>query len=130
MIFPALKKPLKQTTSRFPPPSSHGMNEEPEIPEPIPKIPRGWIWLTLAAPPAVTFIFSIVTVRSPGNTPLLVPLIIMFPIIAQLPYFKDAVGQRYRGVSLTFLTWAYFLGETIVCLAIWIGFRVIFYLFP
>ncbi len=61
---------------------------------------------------------------------MVVPLISMVTIIAQLPYFNDAVGQRYRGVSLTFLKWAYFLGETIVCLATWIGLWVIFKRFP
>ena len=102
------------------------MDEAPEIPQPVPAIPRGPLWWSLTIPPMLTLFGSFLIGKfmrseSLGDSFLLVPLIVFFAIIIGLACFNGAVAKRYRGVSTVFLGWAYFLGQIIVCLALWLG---------
>lgn len=102
------------------------MSEEPETPPPLPTIPRTPLWIALSVPPAATLPGNLIAsfYRTPhdyGTSFLWVPLVVLFLIIACLPLFHRAVGNRYRGLSLVLLDCGYFLGQVIVCLSLWIG---------
>ncbi|MGL4401808.1 MAG: hypothetical protein ACRCXD_18255, partial [Luteolibacter sp.] len=56
-----------------------------------------------------------------GTSYLWVPLIVFFVILGFLPVFHRAMKTRYRGRSLVFLNLAYFFGQIIVCLSLWLG---------
>jgi hypothetical protein len=103
------------------------MTEAPQVPEPQPSIPRGWLWTTLAAPPLVTLLGNTIVgfyrhSSGHGDAFLWVPLAVFFVILGNYPFFKDAVAKRYRGRSLVFLNFAYFFGQIIICLSLWLGF--------
>ncbi len=103
------------------------------IPPPVPTIPRGPLWLTLAIPPGLTLFanMAIGLLAGAGNgnggLSLSVPPIMFFVIIGLAVRFHGVVRTRYQGRSLTFLSWAYFLGQIIVCLALWIGSCMLFF---
>lgn len=102
------------------------MNEIPEIPEPAPTIARGPLWCALAIPPAVTLVANIaIGLASRGvdvaGLSMLIPPVMFFVILGLSFRFHEIVRTRYRGRSLVFLYCAYFLGQIIVCLALWIG---------
>ncbi|MEO7098431.1 MAG: hypothetical protein ABI162_03650 [Luteolibacter sp.] len=103
------------------------MNQEPEIPEPVPTIPRGPLWVALAVPSAVTVIANLAIGFLSGREndlvilPLFLPLVVLFVIIVESFHFDRVVRQRYRERSLLFLNIAYFLGQIIVCLTLWAG---------
>ncbi len=102
------------------------MDEAPEVPQPVPTIPRGPLWVACSIPPLATLLGNLIVsvVRNPdpyGTTFLWVPIVIFFIILFCTPAFNRAVGKRYRGRSLVFLNWAYILGQMIVCLALWLG---------
>ena len=61
-----------------------------------------------------------------GESFLLVPLVVFFVILGNFPFFKNAVGKRYQGRSLVFLNLAYFFGQIIVCLSLWVGSCLLF----
>ncbi|RYD17560.1 MAG: hypothetical protein EOP88_25945 [Verrucomicrobiaceae bacterium] len=42
-------------------------------------------------------------------------------IVIGLALFNSAVARKYRGISKTFLGWAYLLGQIIVCCSLWLG---------
>ena len=102
------------------------MDEAPEIPVPVPAIPRGPLWIVCSIPPLVTLagnlVFSLVPDKDPyGTKYLCVPVAVLFIIIAFTALFHRAIKVRYRGRSLVFLNCAYVLGQFIVCLALWFG---------
>ena len=102
------------------------MDEIPEIPEPIPTIPRGSLWNALAIPPLVTLVANIALGLSSGigevaGLSLLIPPVMFFVILGLSFHFHAIVKPCYQGRSLVFLTSTYFLGQIIVCLALWIG---------
>lgn len=106
------------------------MNEKPEVPQPVPEIPRIPLWSTLLAPPlmmflgnmAATFVASDRFSVSLGLLPLMFFVIIGFTV-----RFNHLVSERYRGRSLVFLNIAFFLGQIIVCIALWFGSCVMFF---
>lgn len=107
------------------------MDEVPDTPPPLPAIPRGPLWIALSVPPIVTLLGNFVTGFYHGSDDyglpfLWVPLVVFFVILGLSCRFYDAVGRRYRGRSLVFLRLAYFLGQIIVCLALWFGSCVLF----
>lgn len=48
-----------------------------------------------------------------------IPAVLFVAIIIGLALFNSAIADRYRGISKTFLGWAFFLGQIIICLALW-----------
>lgn len=109
------------------------MDEKPEIPEPVPQVPRGALWRALAIPPVVTF-FGNMLIGLGGRdysdlTITLLPLVVCSVILIYAVFFNLAVGQRYRGTSLVFLRLSYLFGQIIVCLALWIGSCALFLYF-
>ena len=102
------------------------MTEAPEVPSPVPVIPRGPLWLACSIPPAATLIGNLLAsfFRNTSDYSvcfLLVPLVVLFIIGLITPLFNLAVRTRYRGRSLVFLNCAFILGQIIVCLALWFG---------
>ena len=102
------------------------MNEEPEVPQPVPTIAKGPLWCALAIPPGVTLVANVAIglsskIVDAGGLSLLIPPLMFFVILGLSFRFHAIVKPRYRGRSLGFLTTAYFLGQIIVCLALWIG---------
>ena len=102
------------------------MNEVPEVPQPVAMIPQGPLWGTLAIPPVLTLLPNITIGLSSrnggdGGLSLLIPVVMFFVILGLTFRFHAIIRPRYRGRSLVFLVTAYFLGQIIVCLALWIG---------
>ena len=102
------------------------MDEVPEVSQPVPEIQRRSLWTVLAIPPLAILVGNLLVsfVRNPdpyGTTFLWVPIVVFFVILFCIPAFHRSVGKRYRGRSLTFLSWAFFLGQIIGCLALWLG---------
>jgi hypothetical protein len=108
------------------------MDEEPELPEPVPEIPRGPLWSTLLVPPVLTLILNLGIgnldrIGSFLGLSLWVPPIVIFIIVILAFKFTGITGGRYRGRSMVFLNLAYLLGQIIVCLVLWIGSCVLIY---
>lgn len=110
------------------------MSEPPETPTPTPlsTIPRTPLWIAFSIPPLAILAGnpianSYLTPTDYGTSFLWVPLVVFFIIIACLPLFHRAVGNRYRGRSLVFLNCGYFLGQIIVCLSLWVGSCMLFF---
>ena len=102
------------------------MNEELEIPVPVPGIARGKLWVSLAAPPAATFIANCITglnwARNDyGASFLWVPILSLVLIIGFLFSFNSALRPRYQGRSAVLLGFFYLIGQIVVCLAVWFG---------
>ncbi len=102
------------------------MEEVPQIPRPVPEVPRKALWISLAVPPAATLLGNLIVAgceprNNYGTTFLWVPIVVFFVIFGFLFMFKNAVGTRYRGRSVVYLNIAYFLGQIIVCIVMWVG---------
>ena len=113
-------------------PQSSAMNEVPEVLKPVAMIPQGPLWATLAIPPVLTLLPNIAIGLGSknggdGGLSLLIPLVMFFVILGLTIRFHAIIGQRYRGRSLVFLVSSYFLGQMIVCLALWIGSCALFF---
>lgn len=52
---------------------------------------------------------------------VVVPWLVLFLIVGCLVGFIDTFGRKYRGRSLVILSSFYFMGQIIVCLALWFG---------
>lgn len=105
------------------------MNETPQPPGPAPKVPSALLWISVSAPSLIICVLSLsvrFVMKSDPETHILPTLLIgpfIFPVIAIfLALFHDVAARRYRGPSLEYLCAAYFLGQVIVCSAIWLGF--------
>jgi len=108
------------------------MDEKPEVPQPVAAIPRGPLWVVLAIPPATTLIANLAIGLysrngGDGGVSLLLPVVMFFVILGLLFRFLAIIKPRYRGRSLVFLGFAYFLGQIIVCLTLWIGSCALFF---
>lgn len=107
------------------------MSEEPEVPQPVPAIPRGPLWLALVIPPLLTGVANaaIGIVTSGGSTvvSLCVPLFVFLLIVALTFWFSAIVERRYRGRFVFYLNFAYFLGQIVVCLTVYMGTCVTFF---
>lgn len=102
------------------------MDEVPQAPQPVPTIPRGTLWISLLLPPfatvAVNLMLGLTHARGSGQNILLVtPWLAFFVIIGCMTNFVPAVGMRYHDRSQVILSSFYFMGQIIVCLALWIG---------
>ena len=102
------------------------MNEAPEVPLPPPEIPKGKLWAALSIPPVVTVVGTFVagssyTSNSYGIEFLFVLPVGLLAILVCLCYFVSAWKVRYRGRSLVLTSIGYFLGQIILCLALWYG---------
>lgn len=104
------------------------MSEKPDSQGPpfLPEIPKNALWTALALPPLATLAGNLI-VGVDGNAGdygtefLWVPVLAFFILLILLPVFHQAIKTRYQGRSLVFLNLAYFLGQVIVCLTIWLG---------
>lgn len=102
------------------------MNEAPEFPVPPPEIPKGKLWMSLAAPPVMTSILTMVIGgvydrNGYGQEFLLVLPVGLLTILFCLASFVSAWKVRYHGRSLVLTSIGYFLGQIILCLALWFG---------
>ena len=104
------------------------MSEIPQVPGPALEIPRGPLWTALILPPVVTLILNLILAYfswyQRGGKPefaFWVPPIVFLLILGLGRHFNRAVKQRYRSRSLVFLNFAYVIGQSIVCLALWFG---------
>jgi hypothetical protein len=102
------------------------MNDEPEIPVPPPSIARGKLWASLAIPPAATFIANCITGlnwnrNDYGVSFLWVPILSLVLAIVFLFRFNSALRPRYQGRSAVLLGFFYFIGQIVICLAVWFG---------
>ena len=107
---------------------SSAMDEVPDVPQPLPAIPRRPLWLTLAIPPLVTLLTYLIipscglNARDAAGILALVPLFVSFGLIPGLAFhFHDAVRHRYRGASLGFLVFSYIFCQIIACVVLSIG---------
>jgi hypothetical protein len=102
------------------------MNEAPEFPAPPPSIPRGKLWASLMAPPGATFIANCITGlnwsrNDYGVSFLWVPILSLVLTIGYLFSFNSALYPRYQGRSAILLGFFYFIGQIVICLAVWFG---------
>lgn len=113
-------------------PQSSAMNEVPEVPQPVAMIPQGPLWATLAIPSVLTLLPNIAIGLGSknggdGGLSLLIPVVMFFVIFGLTFRFHAIIAPRYRGRSLVFLVSSYFLGQIILCLALWIGSCALFF---
>lgn len=113
-------------------PQSSAMNEVPEVPQPVTMIPQGPLWATLAIPSVLTLLPNIAIGLGSknggdGGLSLLIPVVMFFVILGLTIRFHSIIWPRYRGRSLVFLVSSYFLGQIILCLALWIGSCALFF---
>ena len=102
------------------------------IPVPVPQIPRGPLWVALAVPPGLTLAANMAIGLSSknggdGGLSLLIPPIMFFVIVGFCIQFNLLMKLRYRRTSLFYLNFAYFAGQIIVCLTLWIGSCALFF---
>ena len=107
------------------------MNEKPEIPVPPPRMQQGKLWTSLAVPPVATFIATCLTGlnwnrNDYGFSFLWVPLLSLALTYGFLFPFDSALRPRYQGRSSVLLGWFYFIGQIVICLAVWFGSCVLF----
>ncbi len=100
--------------------------ESPEVPVPLPEVPRGKLWTALSFPPVITFISSLMagSVATPAdyNIEYLYVLPVgLIAIIIALVLFIRAWRVRYHGRSLVLTSIGFFLGQIILCLSLWFG---------
>ncbi len=108
------------------------MSEELPIPEPVPEISRRRLWSSLAIPPVMTLLANgMIAIIAKGggsaSASLGIPVVMFFVIIGLTQHFHDTISKRYRGRSLIFLNFSFFLGQIIVCLTLWFGSCALFY---
>lgn len=109
------------------------MSEESDTqgPPQLPEIPGRPLWIAFAIPPLAILAGNLI-VGIDGNAGtyganfLWVPIFAFIVILILLPVFHRAVKTRYRGRSLVFLNLAYFFGQIIVCLTVWLGSCMLF----
>jgi hypothetical protein len=99
----------------------------PDVPQPIPEIPKGALWLSLGIPPVVALLASTVIAifHEYDAVPFSAAVVCILTAMRGLGEFDGLIARRYQGNSAIFLSWAYFLGQAIVCAALGIGVLVI-----
>lgn len=107
------------------------MNELPEIPEPGPGPENGKLWVSLFSPPAATLLANCITGlnwsrNDYGVSFLWVPILSLILTIGFLFRFHSTLRPRYQGRSAILLGFFYFIGQIVVCLAVWFGSCLIF----
>lgn len=106
------------------------MNDDPQMPVPPAKVPRGALWMSLSVPPAATVMGSLIawliSKQSGGELILVVPLVVAALVLVLSFVFLSAIRTRYRGSSVGFLYIAYLMGQAVICLALWFGTCLLF----
>jgi hypothetical protein len=102
------------------------MDEAPEIPAPLPELPRKKLWTVLAIPPVIMTVGTVIMSMIFGSKNYGAEMLWMLPagliaIITCLVFFIRAFRVRYHGRTLVLTAIGYFLGEVIVCLCLWFG---------
>jgi hypothetical protein len=103
------------------------MSEEPEVPQPVPEIPRRALWTILLLPPVLTVLANFAISLAGGRRGdldglmMMVPFCMFFVILALAFRFNEIANRRYRGRSFAFLAFAYFFGQILLCLTLWAG---------
>ncbi|WP_035613088.1 hypothetical protein [Haloferula sp. BvORR071] len=104
------------------------MNEEPPIPQEPPQIPQRKLWTTLLAPPLLTGGLNLIIAAlreglgDGGVTlSLCVPLVGLVAIFVGLVHFLACLRVRYRGNSVVLSGFGYFIGQVVICFAVWFG---------
>jgi len=92
------------------------------------------MWTALIVPPLATLIATLGMAFIPGfpdatrfNLALTIPPVVLILILGLLAHFQKTIYQRFRGRATDYLCVAYFLGEIIVCLTLWLGNFMLFY---
>jgi len=99
-----------------------------ETPEPL---PRGPLWWLLVLPPllvlVINLIIGLIGSKKDYGLGFLVALPVgLFILIACQAPFANLLRRRYRGSSLVLVSFGYFIGELVICLAVWFGSCLIF----
>ncbi|MBB5353274.1 hypothetical protein HNR46_003529 [Haloferula luteola] len=96
---------------------------EPIPPDQPPEIPRGKLWVSLGLPPLLAFVlpWTLAFSRGDSDAILMIPVLVLGSILVLSPLFGRAVRVRYRGGSLAWLIFCYWLGEGILCLSLMFG---------
>lgn len=108
------------------------MEPVPDEPVPPPVIPKGKLWGILLLPPIATTVASAIiggffaTKHSYGSEMLIVLPLGLIIILVGTARFAAMMRERYVGTSVSLTSIGYFLGQIIVCLALWFGACMIF----
>lgn len=107
------------------------MEPIPDEPVTPPVLPKGKLWGALLLPPIATAVASGITgsitdKQSYGTEMLVVLPIGLIVILIYTGRFAALMRGRYVGVSVPLTITGYFLGQIIVCLALWFGACMIF----
>ena len=106
------------------------MDLTPEIPRPIPEIPKRALWMTSVVPPVMTAVFAglLIAVLGKEGGAMAGAMLSVFLLVGLFVWttaFSLVVGKRYRGTSQAFLVVSYLLGQIIVCLSLWFGILIV-----
>ena len=99
-----------------------------ETPEPV---RRGPLWVLLVSPPLLVLLINLAVglVDSKGQYGegflIVLPAGLLVLIVCQIR-FSFFIRRRYRGSSLVLLSLGYFIGELVICLAVWFGSCLLF----
>lgn len=52
---------------------------------------------------------------------LVTPILVLFSVLWGTSYFNRVMGIRYQGRSRTLVSCFYFIGQGVICLALWCG---------
>ena len=103
------------------------MNENPQVLPTVPAIPRDALWAVLSVPPVTTLVanLAISLASNSGEEAtgglILVPIVMFFVILILTIRFREIIAPTYRGRSIAFLSFVYFFGQIVLCLALWIA---------
>ena len=102
------------------------MNDVPEIPAPLPEVPRGKLWTSLSIPPVATIIGTLIAGSVANRNGYGVELLFVLPvgliaILISMAFFIQAWRVRYHGRSLVLTSIGFLLGQIILCIGLWFG---------
>ena len=109
------------------------MNEIPEVPVPPPEVSKGKLWTSLAGPPVITVaansLIGFASRHGGGSYGIeflyVLPIGLLAILICQVIFIR-AMKVRFRGRSMALTGIGFFLGQLVVCLALWFGSCVLF----
>ena len=100
------------------------MHNEPTPPEEPPVISQRRLWTALLGPTAATLLFSLPAMLGSGDIEgsiLLSPLGALITIVICQVLFLRTMKVRYRGRSMALLGFGFFIGQLVICFAVWFG---------
>jgi hypothetical protein len=99
----------------------------PEVPQPVPEIPKRALWLTLGVPPVAAVLAGMMIAIFDESEFVAFPaaMVCILTTVAGLGQFDALMARRYQGHSAVFLSWAYILGQMILCAALGTGVLVV-----